>query len=51
MLVDKIDPARGGKIINAYTLGFFGKYLRGEDSPLLNGNSDDYPEVTFEKGD
>ena len=40
-----IDPARAHEIIQAYVLAFFAKYLQGEDSPLLAGNSTRYPEM------
>lgn len=43
-----IDPARALTISRAYVGAFFGKYLEGRDSPLLNGPSRDYPELTFE---
>lgn len=36
------------KIVNAYTAAFWDEYLRGEISPLLDGPSPDYPEVTIE---
>jgi predicted dienelactone hydrolase len=43
-----IDGYRMVKIINGYTLAFFDEYLKGEMSPLLDGPSPDYPEVTIE---
>jgi len=43
-----IDGYRMVKIINSYTLAFFDKHLKGEISPLLDGPSPDYPEVTIE---
>jgi hypothetical protein len=36
------------KIINSYMLAFFDEYLKGERSPLLDGSSPNYPEVTIE---
>ena len=45
----EMDPGRAHEIINAYTIAFFDKYLRGRDSDLLKGPSSKYPEVTFEK--
>jgi hypothetical protein len=42
-----IDGYRMVKIMNAYTLAFFDEYLKGEMSPLLDGPSPDYPEVTI----
>lgn len=47
-LTGKIDASRGTEIVEAYTLSFFNKYLKGESSTLLNGFSEDYPEVIFE---
>ncbi|MBC8496198.1 MAG: hypothetical protein ISS57_06660 [Anaerolineales bacterium] len=35
------------KIINDYTLAFFGQHLRGEISTLLDGPASAYPEVEF----
>lgn len=35
-------------IVNTYVTTFFDQHLRGEDMPLLDGSSPDYPEVTFE---
>lgn len=43
-----IDGYRMVNIINGYTLAFFDEYLKGEMSPLLDGPSSDYPEVTIE---
>ncbi len=43
-----IDPVRALTITKAYVEAFFGEYLDGRKSPLLNGPSPDYPEVTFE---
>jgi predicted dienelactone hydrolase len=45
----ELDARRAHAIINAYTLEFFDKYLRGLNSPLLKGSSAEYPEVTFSK--
>jgi predicted dienelactone hydrolase len=45
----ELNPHRAHEIINAYTLAFFDKYLRGRDSDLLKGHSGKYPEVAFEK--
>jgi hypothetical protein len=36
------------KILNSYTLAFFDEYLKGEMSPLLEGPSPNFPEVTIE---
>jgi len=46
----ELEPKRAHEIITAYTLAFFDKYLRGQDSDLLSAPSDRYPEVTFKKG-
>jgi len=46
---DELNARRAHEIIVAYTLAFFDKYLRGQDSVLLSGPSDKYPEVTFQK--
>lgn len=46
----ELDPRRAHEIITAYTLAFFDKYLRGQDSDLLKAPSDQYAEVTFKKG-
>jgi hypothetical protein len=43
-----IDPARALTITIAYVEAFFGEYLEGKKSPLLNGPSPEYPEITFE---
>lgn len=43
-----IDPSRMAEITTAYTLAFFGKHLKGEASPLLDGPSPEYPEVEFQ---
>jgi dienelactone hydrolase len=45
----ELDPKRAHEIITAYTLAFFDKYLRGQNSDLLAGPSDRYSEVTFTK--
>ena len=42
-----IDASRAHRIINAYTLAFFDRHLRGQAAPLLDGPSPDYPEVAF----
>jgi len=41
----EIDGHHMLKIMNEYTLAFFDKHLKGEDSGLLNGPSSEYPEV------
>jgi predicted dienelactone hydrolase len=44
-VVGSIDGERMQQIINAYTLSFFNKHLKGENAPLLDAPSPDYPEV------
>jgi hypothetical protein len=39
---------RATEIINAYIRAFFDEYLKGIEQPLLDGPSDDFPEVTIE---
>ena len=34
--------------VNAYLVAFFDTYLKGEPSPLLDGPSEDFPDVEFE---
>jgi dienelactone hydrolase len=43
-----IDPSRALTITKAYVRAFFGEYLEGRKSLLLNGPSPEYPEITFE---
>jgi len=42
-----IPDKRMYRIANAYIVAFFNEYLRGKDSPLLDGPSEDFPEVVF----
>jgi predicted dienelactone hydrolase len=42
-----IDVYRAMRIINAYTVAFFTRYLKGTEQPLLNGPSPGYPEARF----
>ncbi len=42
-----IDGQRGFDIVNAYSLAFFDKELKGEPAPLLNDPSRQYPEVNL----
>ncbi len=46
-MVGTIDGARANQVIADYTAAFFDMYLMGEESPLLDGISTDYPEVGF----
>ena len=43
-----MDWHRTHGIINAYTLAFFDRYLKGAAAPLLDGPSPQFPEVAFE---
>jgi len=43
-----LEPARMLQLVNAYILAFFNRYLKGEDAPLLEGPSPDYPEVEIQ---
>jgi hypothetical protein len=47
-LISDIDEVRSIQLTNAYVLAFFDKYLKGENEPLLDGPSPDYPEVDFQ---
>lgn len=44
-----IDAERGWRVSSDYLLAFFGKYLRGETTSLLDGANAAYPEVIFDK--
>ena len=46
-VVGPINAQRGFDIVNAYSLAFFNKYLKGIPSPLLNGQTKQFPEVHF----
>ena len=43
-----IDTQRAFNIVNAYSLAFFDQYLEGRPAALLDGPSNQYPEVLFE---
>lgn len=43
-----LDGERTLQVMDEYLLAFFGRYLKNQPSPLLNGPSLDYPEVQFE---
>ena len=43
-----VEPSRAVQITNAYVLAFFNQYLRGTAHPLLEGASEDFPEVSLE---
>jgi predicted dienelactone hydrolase len=42
-----VDISRNMRIVNAYTLAFFDRYLKGTNQVLLDGSSE-FPEVVFE---
>ncbi|MEO8609241.1 MAG: carboxylic ester hydrolase [Chloroflexota bacterium] len=46
-----IDSQRIFDIVNAYTVAFFDKHLKGQPVPLLDESSPQYPEVIFETKD
>ena len=46
-LSGEIEGGRALQIINAYSLAFFDQTLKGETSPLLEGPSSTYPEISF----
>jgi hypothetical protein len=43
-----IGGDRAHRIINAYSLAFFDRHLKGRPAALLDGPADQYPEVRFE---
>jgi predicted dienelactone hydrolase len=43
-----IDPQRAHVIVNAYTLAFFDRHLRGRPAELLDGPAGQYPDAVFE---
>ncbi|MCY3610642.1 MAG: hypothetical protein OXH51_03830 [Gemmatimonadetes bacterium] len=43
-----IDTARGHEIVNALTVAFFDRYLKGAGAPLLDDPAAVYPEVEME---
>lgn len=47
-LLGPIDGARAHRIINAYSLAFFERHLKGRPQKLLDGPAMPYPEVHFE---
>lgn len=44
-----IGSQRAHEIVNAYSVAFFDKHLKGESPALLDGPTTRYPEVIFEK--
>lgn len=47
-LTGPIDPKYAHAIINAYSVAFFDRTLKGDSPTLLNGPSTQFPEVVFE---
>jgi Platelet-activating factor acetylhydrolase, isoform II len=47
-LFGPIDANRVHRIVNAYTLAFFDRHLKGMPATLLDGPAAQYPEVRFE---
>ncbi len=47
-LTGPVDAQRGFDAVNAYSLAFFDKELKGQPSPLLEGPSEEYPQMNFE---
>ncbi|WP_098749511.1 dienelactone hydrolase family protein [Paenibacillus sp. EZ-K15] len=46
-MTGSINGARGAEIVNRYLLEFFNQHLRGTESKLLAGPTEDYPEVKY----
>ena len=44
-----IDPVHNIDITRSYVRAFFDQYLKGEQQPLLNGPSPEFPEVLFDQ--
>jgi hypothetical protein len=47
-LFGPIDANRVHRIVNAYTLAFFDRHLKGMPTPLLDGPAAQFPEVRFD---
>jgi hypothetical protein len=47
-LLGPIDAHRVHRIVNAYTLAFFDRHLKGKPAPLLDGPAAQYPEMHFD---
>jgi hypothetical protein len=43
-----IDAQRAHRIVNAYSLAFFDRHLKGQPAALLDGPAARFPEVTLE---
>ncbi len=48
-LTGPVDGKRMFDIVNAYSLAFFDKYLKGQREPLLDGPATQFPEVHLER--
>jgi len=48
-LTGPVDGKRMFDIVNAYSVAFFDKYLRGRPEALLDGPAKEYPEVSLQK--
>jgi dienelactone hydrolase len=46
--VGTLSGERVVEVMSAYGVSFFDRHLKGEDAPLLDGESADFPEVEFE---
>jgi predicted dienelactone hydrolase len=46
-MIGTVEGLRMIEIVNAYTLGFFDHYLKGEESDLISGESQPYAEVEY----
>jgi dienelactone hydrolase len=46
--IGSIAPQQASKIVNAYTLAFFNRYLKNKQEPLLEKASSNYPEALLE---
>lgn len=49
-LLGPIGGERASRVVSAYVLAFFDRYLKGEPQPLLDGPSAEFPEVEFARG-
>jgi predicted dienelactone hydrolase len=47
-LAGPIDPQHAHDIVNAYSLAFFDRHVRGRRSELLDGPAKQYPDAVFE---
>ncbi|HEY2491792.1 MAG TPA: hypothetical protein VGI33_02540 [Paenibacillus sp.] len=49
MFAKDIDPVHNIDITRSYVRAFFDQYLKGEQQPLLDGPSPQFPEATYDK--